>query len=173
VFNDMAVAIQSLRAARRIERAAVVDLDVHQGDGTAEIFASDPAVMTLSIHARNNFPFRKRAGTIDVGLPDGTGDREYRAALENVLPRVLEFSPQIVFYQSGVDVLASDRLGRLSLTPGGVAARDRMVLEACRSQAIPVVMTLGGGYSEPIALTVEAHERSFLTAAEVFDSVSG
>jgi acetoin utilization deacetylase AcuC-like enzyme len=168
VFNDIAAAILWLRERAKIARAAVVDLDVHQGDGTAEIFASDPAVFTLSIHARNNFPFRKHPGTLDIALADGTGDEEYLAALAGALPRVFDFAPGVVFYQAGVDALAADRLGRLALSHAGLAERDRMVLEACRSRGIPVAITLGGGYCEPVEPTVEAHANTFRTAARVF-----
>ena len=168
VFNDLAVAILALRRDSRAARAAVVDLDVHQGDGTALIFEHDPAVLTLSLHGRNNFPFRKQRSRIDVDLPDGTGDDEYLAALAAVLPRVFEFRPQVVFYQSGVDALAGDRLGRLALTHQGLIRRDRMVLDACRANGVPVVVTLGGGYADPIERTVEAHANTFLTAASIF-----
>jgi acetoin utilization deacetylase AcuC-like enzyme len=146
VFNDIAVAILALRRAHGVRRAAVVDLDVHQGDGTAAIFRDDLNVLTLSIHGRNNFPFRKQRSRIDVDLADGTGDGEYMAALESVLPRVFEFAPEIVFYQAGVDALAGDRLGRLVLTLEGLEQRDHLVLETCRSHGVPVVITLGGGY---------------------------
>src|SRR6185503_10954569 len=114
VFNDIAVAILTLRRSARVQRAAVIDLDVHQGDGTAAIFRDDPDVLTLSVHGRNNFPFRKQQSRIDVDLPDGVCDAEYLAAVERVLPRVFEFAPEIVFYQSGVDAMAGDRLGRLA-----------------------------------------------------------
>lgn len=168
VFNDIAVAVMNLRASGRAARAAVVDLDVHQGDGTAAIFRGDPAVLTVSIHGRNNFPFRKEPGSIDVDLPDGTGDRDYLAALAAVLPRVVAFRPEVVFYQSGVDALAGDRLGRLALTCEGLCERDRMVFAACAAAGIPVVATLGGGYAEPISRTAEAHANTFRVAAAVF-----
>ncbi|MCC6860652.1 MAG: histone deacetylase [Bryobacterales bacterium] len=168
IFNDLAVAVHVLRCQGRAGRAAIVDLDVHQGDGTAAIFENDPAVLTTSMHGRNNFPFRKRSSRIDVALPDGTGDEEYLAALDELLSRVKEFAPEVVFYQSGVDGLATDRLGRLALTPAGLRERDRRVFQICRAGSIPLVITLGGGYSEPIALTVEAHAGTFLTAAEEF-----
>lgn len=168
VFNDIAVAVMRLRAAGRAARAAVVDLDVHQGDGTARIFQGDDAVLTLSLHGRHNFPFRKERSRIDVDLADATGDDEYLAALRTALPQVLAFGPRIVFYQSGVDALAGDRLGRLAMTHGGLLARDRMVFEACREAGVPVVITLGGGYGDPIARTAEAHAGTFRMAAEVF-----
>lgn len=166
VFNDIAVAIAWLRKQDKIRRAAVIDLDVHQGDGTAHIFRHDPNVLTLSVHCRNNFPLRKQQSKIDVELEARTGDEEYLRLLDSVLPRVAEFKPEIVFYQSGVDGLQSDRLGRLSLTHAGLRERDRRVMEAVR---VPLVITLGGGYSDPIALTAQAHASTFLTAKEVFD----
>jgi acetoin utilization deacetylase AcuC-like enzyme len=168
VFNDIAVAIHWLRAKDRIERAAVIDLDVHQGDGTAQIFEADANVFTLSLHAKSNFPFRKQRSQIDVELEDRTGDQEYLRSLDGVLPRVLAFEPDIVFYQSGVDALASDTLGRLALTPAGLKERDRRVMAAARAHGVPIVITLGGGYSRPIELTAEAHANTFRTAWEIF-----
>ena len=168
VFNDLAVAIQWLRRDGRIRRAAVIDLDVHQGDGTAQIFSGDPDVMTLSLHCRSNFPLRKQESMIDVELPDGTGDDEYLAALDFVLPQVLSFQPDIILYQSGVDGLYSDRLGHLCLTHKGLEERDLRVMHAARSHDIPFVITLGGGYSLPIDLTAEAHANVYRTGWEVF-----
>lgn len=168
VFNDLAVAALSLRREGLAVRAAIVDLDVHQGDGTAAIFENDPAVLTVSLHGRNNFPFRKQRGSIDVDLPDGAGDEEYLRALADVLPRVADFRPGVVFYQSGVDTLAGDRLGRLALTQEGLRERDHMLLQACRNARLPVVITLGGGYAEPIARTAQAHANTFRVAAEIF-----
>ena len=168
VFNDIAVAIIHLRALGRVNRAAVVDHDVHQGDGTAAIFADDPAVLTLSIHGENNFPFRKQTSRIDVGLPDGTGDHEYLSALGRVLPEVDCFHPDVIFYQSGVDALAGDRLGRLKLTHAGLIERDRLVFQLAKDAGIPLVITLGGGYADPIERTAEAHANTFRTAAAVF-----
>ncbi|MGD1096052.1 MAG: histone deacetylase [Bryobacteraceae bacterium] len=129
VFNDVAIAIYWLRSRGHVRRAAVVDLDVHQGDGTAHFFEQDPNVFTLSLHGAHNFPFRKQRSTLDVELPDQTGDQEYIAALDRVLPRVIAFDPEIVFYLSGVDALASDVLGRLALTEEGLKIRDRRVIE--------------------------------------------
>lgn len=166
VFNDVAIAIHSLRP----KRAAVIDLDVHQGDGTAHFFDHDPDVLTLSLHGANNFPFRKQRSTIDVELPDKTGDAEYLRALDLVLPRVLNFAPEIVFYLSGVDGLATDVLGRLALTHEGLKARDARVIGACFTNKLPLVITLGGGYSRPIHLTAEAHANTFRIAAEIYGS---
>lgn len=173
VFNDVAVAIYALRAERRAQRAAVVDLDVHQGDGTAHFFEDDPGVLTISLHGANNFPFRKQRSKIDVELPDQTGDEEYLKALDSVLPRVLEYHPEIVFYLSGVDALASDVLGRLSLTHEGLKARDRRVIGAVHGAGLPLVITLGGGYSKPIELTAEAHANTFRIAADIYANSSG
>jgi acetoin utilization deacetylase AcuC-like enzyme len=167
VFNDVAIAIHSLRP----KRAAVIDLDVHQGDGTAHFFEHDPGVLTLSLHGASNFPFRKQRSSIDVELPDKTGDEEYLRALDSVLPRVLDFAPEIVFYLSGVDGLASDVLGRLALTHEGLKARDARVIGACFMNKLPLVITLGGGYSRPIELTAEAHANTFRVAAEIYGAV--
>jgi len=168
VFNDVAIAIHQLRADGGAPRAAVIDLDVHQGDGTAHFFENDPDVFTLSLHGAHNFPFHKQRSALDVELPDGTDDDEYLRALDQALPRVWEFGPQIVFYLSGVDALVSDVLGRLSLTPEGLKARDRRVIEQAHHGRVPLVITLGGGYSNPIELTAEAHANTFRVAAETF-----
>ena len=172
VFNDIAVAIQVLRSENLIRRAAVIDLDVHQGDGTAEIFENDPDVFTLSIHCQSNFPFRKKQSRLDVALPDGMEDEAYLRRLDEVLPAIFAFRPDIVFYQSGVDPLASDVLGRLSLTPRGLIERDKMVLAAVRSYGAPLVLTSGGGYSRPIELSAQAHANTYRTAWQIFSSHS-
>jgi acetoin utilization deacetylase AcuC-like enzyme len=168
VFNDIAVAIHALRKHEGLERAAVIDLDVHQGDGTAQLFEDDPTVLTLSFHGRHNFPFRKQRSKIDVDFEDNTGDEEYLAKLNGTLPRVFDFSPQVIFYQSGVDALASDRLGRMSLTQAGLAERDNLVLSACRNFGAPTIITMGGGYSDPIELTAAAHAETYRTAARIW-----
>jgi acetoin utilization deacetylase AcuC-like enzyme len=168
IFNDIAVAIQVLRAEGLIRRAAVIDLDVHQGDGTAEIFENDPDVFTLSIHCESNFPFRKKQSRLDVSLPDGVEDPEYLHRLNEVLPAIFAFRPDIIFYQSGVDPLASDILGRLSLTHQGLIERDKNVMLAVRSYGAPFVLTSGGGYSRPIELSAEAHANTYRTAWQVF-----
>jgi acetoin utilization deacetylase AcuC-like enzyme len=168
VFNDLAVAIQMLRREGLAARAAVVDLDVHQGDGTASIFEHDPEVLTVSIHGENNFPFRKQRSRIDVALPDGTGDAEYLEHVPRVLAQVISFRPQVIFYQAGVDALAGDRLGRLALTESGLEVRDRLVLESANQYAIPLVVTMGGGYAEPIQRAAAAHAQTFLMAGRIF-----
>ena len=168
VFNDIAVAIQSLRRSGRANRVAVIDLDVHQGDGTAQIFADDPDVLTFSMHCETNFPFRKQQSKIDVSLPEGTGDEEYLARLQAVLPRVFDFAPEVVFYQSGVDGLYADALGKLKLTHEGLKQRDQLVMAAVRTAGVPFVVTLGGGYAKPIELTAEAHANTFRVAVDIF-----
>lgn len=167
VFNDIAVAIRWLQAERGVQRAAVVDLDVHQGDGTAEIFRDDPGVFTLSVHCRNNFPLRKQKSRIDVELDAGADDATYLHKLSEVLPKVLEFKPEIIFYQSGVDGLAEDRLGKLALTQAGLEDRDRRVMEIANAANGPLVITLGGGYADPIARTAEAHVNTYQIARRV------
>ncbi|HZH04162.1 MAG TPA: histone deacetylase [Myxococcaceae bacterium] len=169
VFNDLAVTVRTLQAERKIERAAVIDLDVHQGNGTAAIFEGDPNVFTFSMHGEHNFPFRKARSSRDVGLADGTGDAEYLDLLERHLVEVLEASdPHLLIYQAGVDGLAEDALGRLSLTHRGLYARDLLVLRTAWGRGIPVVLTLGGGYARPIEATVEAHLGTYRAAHEVF-----
>jgi acetoin utilization deacetylase AcuC-like enzyme len=168
VFNDIAIAIRTLQRDHSVHRIAVIDLDVHQGDGTAQIFAADPSVLTLSVHCKSNFPLRKQQSRIDVELNAGVGDTEYLQLLKEVLPRVRDFQPQAVFYQSGVDALASDLLGHLNLTHAGLIERDRQVMHSIRALSVPFIITLGGGYSRPVQLTVEAHANTFRTAAEIF-----
>ena len=168
VFNDIAVAIYWLRGKRHIQRAAVLDLDVHQGDGTAQIFQSDDDVLTTSVHCRTNFPFRKQQSKIDIELEDATHDDEYLQVLDTLLPRLADFRPEILFYQSGVDGLATDALGRLSLSHAGLKERDRRVCTFARDLRVPLVITLGGGYSKPIEHTTLAHANTFRTAAEIF-----
>lgn len=164
VFNDIAVASAWLRANWPGRRIAVVDLDVHQGDGTAAMLRADPDVLTVSLHGKNNFPFRKQQSSIDVALPDGTGDDGYLQALADVLRRVEAFQPDFLFYQSGVDTLSGDALGKLALTMQGLAERDQMVLSLWQRGAYPLVITLGGGYAKPVERTAEAHAQTYRLA---------
>ena len=159
-LNDLAVAIRVLQRDGKIERAAVVDLDVHQGNGTAHIFAAEPRVFTLSIHQERNYPSPKERSSLDVGLDDGTGDEAYLAALAPALESVWASRPQIVLYQAGADPFHDDQLGGLALTFAGLEARDRMVLEGCAARGIPVVLTLGGGYAVRVEDTVRIHVAS-------------
>jgi acetoin utilization deacetylase AcuC-like enzyme len=167
VFNDVAVAIREAMAEGRIARAAIVDLDVHQGNGTHAIFENDPRVFTFSMHGRRNFPFHKVPGRLDIELDDGTGDERYLALLAEALPRVLAASaPDLVVYLAGADPHVGDRLGRLSLSFDGLARRDAMVLHAAREVGIPVAITIAGGYGHDIADTVEVHCRTVRVARD-------
>lgn len=168
VFNDIAIAISWLRSKGRAQRAAIVDLDVHQGDGSAQIFQDDGDVLTTSVHCRTNFPFRKQQSKIDIELEDRTADAEYLRVVDSLLPQIAAFEPEILFYQSGVDGLASDALGKLSLTHEGLIERDRRVCTFAQANNIPLVITLGGGYSKPIENTALAHANTFRTAHEIF-----
>jgi acetoin utilization deacetylase AcuC-like enzyme len=156
-LNDLAVAARTLRQEGRVRTAAIVDLDVHQGNGTARIFRDDPSVFTLSMHQEANYPVPKERSDLDVGLADRTGDAEYLAALDGALERVWTFAPQLVLFQAGTDPYAEDQLGGLALSAAGLEARDRRVLEGCASRGIPVVVTLGGGYARRVEDTVRLH----------------
>jgi len=168
IFNDIVIAVRLLQQREAVERIAILDLDVHQGDGTAAGLRYDPGLFILDIYCRDNFPAKKVETDISLGLPEGTGDERYLKELERHLPRVLKFKPDLVFYQAGVDPLQGDTLGRLALTPEGLKERDRLVLEAFREAGVPVVITLGGGYARPITRTVEAHLNTFRAAREAF-----
>jgi acetoin utilization deacetylase AcuC-like enzyme len=166
VFNDVAVAAATLLAEGTVARVMVIDADVHQGDGTARSFADEPRVFTLSVHAARNFPARKAASDLDVGLPDGTMDGAYLRALDGAVEAAFAaFAPDLVFYNAGVDVHLSDRLGRLALSDAGLRARDRLALTAARGRGIPVVGVLGGGYADDPAVVAERHATLFEEAA--------
>ena len=167
VFNDVAVAIRTLMASGRIARAAVVDLDVHQGNGTHCIFEGDARVFTFSMHGRLNYPFHKVPGTLDIELEDGTGDDEYLSLLTDALPRVIaRASPDLVVYLAGADAHEGDRLGRLRLTFDGLARRDHLVLGTCREIGVSVAITIAGGYGRDIGTTVRAHVGTVRVAGE-------
>jgi acetoin utilization deacetylase AcuC-like enzyme len=171
VFNDAAIAARAMQVEAGLQRIAVVDCDVHQGNGTASIFAGDESVFTFSIHGARNFPFRKEASDLDIELADGTGDEEYLWHLERGLDETLERSrPQLVVYLAGADPYEDDRLGRLKLTKAGLARRDRHVLATLRGRGIPVAIAMAGGYARDIADSVEIHARTILTAREIFAS---
>lgn len=158
VLNDVAIAVRALRARGRIARAAVIDLDVHQGNGTHAILAEDDAAFTFSMHGRRNYPFRKVAGRLDVELEDGTGDTEYLERLAAALPGVLAAArPDIVFYLAGADPHEGDTLGRLKLTFEGLMRRDALVLESARAIGVPVAIAIAGGYGREIDDTVRVH----------------
>lgn len=165
VLNDVAVATLALRSAGTIQRAVIIDLDVHQGNGTASIFENDDQVFTLSMHGERNYPAKKMRSNLDVPLLDGVGDAQYLGELERHLPRVLDSAcADIAFYLAGVDVAAGDRYGRLALTEEGVARRDRLVITAVRNRGIPLVIVLAGGYAATPARTVELHAHAFREA---------
>jgi len=170
VLNDVAIAILLLRKEGLIRRAAIVDCDVHQGNGTATIFADDRDTFTFSIHGVNNYPLFKARSTLDVELPDGTTDDEYVACLTSYLPTVLAFDPEIVFYLAGADPFGGDKLGRLALTIAGLRERDRYVLRECYEREIPVVTVMSGGYGKDINDTIEIHCNTIRTVKEVFES---
>jgi acetoin utilization deacetylase AcuC-like enzyme len=155
-FNDVAVAIRVLQAGG-IERHAVVDLDVHHGNGTAFIFESDPRVFTFSMHQQHNYPMWKPRGSLDIGLPDGVHDDTYLRALDGALPAVMAHQPDCVFYLAGADPYEDDQLGGLRLTKAGLRERDRMVLDAVRAAAAPLVIVLAGGYARRVDDTVAIH----------------
>ena len=170
VFNDIAIAANELLHTGEIERALVVDLDVHQGNGTAKLFEQEPRVFTFSMHGARNYPARKMKSDLDIGLPDQTGDDLYLSTLHEQLPRLLDgLRPDLVFYLSGVDVLATDKLGRLALTLQGCRDRDRYVFEACHRRGLPVAVSMGGGYSERLADIVTAHANTYRAAVSVFE----
>jgi acetoin utilization deacetylase AcuC-like enzyme len=170
LLNDQAAAAAWLLThVPTVQKVLIVDLDVHQGNGTAAIFQHDPRVFTFSMHGARNYPARKEASDLDLPLPDGTDDAAYLRQLSNTLPRLLdEVQPEFVFYLSGVDVLATDKLGHLALTRDGCRQRDELVLGLCHRHQLPVVVCMGGGYSERIADIVEAHANTFRTAASIY-----
>lgn len=168
VFNDVAVAARQLQAEGRVERVAVVDCDVHQGNGTAFIFRDDPTVFTLSLHGANNWPFEKEESSLDIGFADGTGDEAYLEALEGALDTVVSFRPELIFYVAGVDPLESDRLGRLALTLAGLRRRDRTVYGRAKAAGVPIATCFGGGYSEDLDALVEAHANTYREAEQAF-----
>ncbi|MGQ0765398.1 MAG: histone deacetylase family protein [Gemmatimonadota bacterium] len=167
VFNDVAVAIRHFQALRRVRRAVIIDLDVHQGNGTNAIFAGDESVFTFSMHGMRNYPFRKVPGSLDVGLDDGTTDEVYLDRLATDLSRALRGAgADLAVYLAGADPLAGDRLGRLALSMDGLARRDHFVIRACREIGLPVAITIAGGYGRDIAETVSVHAATARIAAE-------
>ncbi|CAN5708440.1 histone deacetylase [soil metagenome] len=166
VFNDSAIAAGAVQAAGLVERVVVIDTDVHQGNGTAEILREDPTVFTFSIHGAKNFPFHKEESDLDAPLPDGTGDTEFLATLEKCLEAALDAADAgLAIYLAGADPFEGDRLGRLCVTKPGLAERDRLVLETCRDRGIPVAVTMAGGYAHQVEDTVDVHFQSIRRAA--------
>jgi acetoin utilization deacetylase AcuC-like enzyme len=168
VFNDVAIAAAALRQDRSIRSALVIDLDVHQGDGTADCLAGDPSVFTFSMHAEKNYPVRKIAGDLDIGLPDGAEDADYLGVLAHHVPRLMDdLAPDLIFYNAGVDPHREDKLGRLALTDEGLRARDRLVVASARERSIPLVAVIGGGYSSDLESLVLRHAIVFETMASL------
>ena len=168
VINDVAVAVRRLARDGAAERFLVIDLDVHQGNGNAELLAADAGAFTFSMHGDRNYPLRKPPSDLDVGLPDGTGDDAYLSALERHLPSCFDRArPQLAFFLAGVDVVAGDRFGRLSLSREGLAQRDRLVLAACRARGVPVVLVLAGGYAATPEDTADLHATVHREAARL------
>lgn len=168
IFHDMAIAIRVLQREQRIARVLVVDLDVHQGDGTAELFANDPSVFTFSMHGATNFPRIKRTSDLDVALPDDTDDDAYLGALRSWLPRLLDdVRPDLVFYDAGVDPHRDDRFGKLALTDDGLAERDRYVLASCLATETPVAAVIGGGYDRDLDRLVQRHALLYRAANDL------
>jgi len=167
IFNDHVVTLRRLRKEGLAQRVLIVDLDVHQGNGTAVLCQDDPDVFTFSMHSETNYPVRKERSSWDIGLPDGTTDERYLDTLIYALPQILErFTPDLILYQAGVDVLAGDRFGKLALTMPGVGERDRKVCEFARCAGVPLAVTLGGGYARDINRIVEAHCQTVRMARE-------
>jgi acetoin utilization deacetylase AcuC-like enzyme len=171
VFNDAAIAARAMQVEAGLQRIAIVDCDVHQGNGTASIFAGDDSVFTFSIHGARNFPFRKETSDLDIELADGTGDAEYLWHLERGLDETLERArPQLVIYLAGADPYEDDRLGRLALTKAGLARRDELVLGTLAARAIPVAIAMAGGYARDIEDSVEIHATTITLAERIFSS---
>ena len=170
-FNDVAVAVRVLQA-HGIQRVAIVDLDVHHGNGTAFIFESDPRVFTFSMHQQHNYPVWKPRGSLDIGLPDGTSDQTFLRQLEQALPAVMASDPQCVFYLAGADPYEDDQLGGLRLTKHGLRERDRMVIDTVRRAGVPLVITLAGGYARNVEDTVAIHVAT-IEKGEARDSMAG
>ena len=169
LLNDQAIAAHYLLKEKLVSRILIIDLDVHQGNGTAEIFTNEKRVFTFSMHGDKNFPFRKEQSDWDIPLPDGIGDAAYLAQLQTALSKLFTLQqPDFVFYLAGVDVLESDKLGKLALTPTGCALRDELVLTTCKRANVPVQVSMGGGYSPQIRDIVDAHCRTFNIARDIF-----
>ena len=170
VLNDVAIAIRSLRMRKLIRRAAIVDCDVHQGNGTATIFAGDSDVFTFSMHGANNYPLFKAQSTVDIELPDGTSDAIYLETLARNLPSVFAWDPEIVFYLAGADPYQRDKLGRLALSIDGLRERDTFVLRECYEREVPIVTVMSGGYGKDINHTIEIHCNTIRMVKEIFET---
>ncbi len=169
LLNDQAIGARYLLDQKLCKKILIVDLDVHQGNGTAEIFKDDDAVFTFSMHGAKNYPFKKEKSDLDVDLPNDTTDQEFLQILKNTLPKIITAQqPDFVYYLCGVDILDSDKLGKLSCTVAGCAERDRFVLQTCKDLNIPIMCSMGGGYSPDIKVIIEAHANTFRLAQDIF-----
>ncbi|MBT4324630.1 MAG: histone deacetylase [Cryomorphaceae bacterium] len=169
MLNDQGIAANYILNKGLANRVMIIDLDVHQGNGTAALFNNTSNVFTLSFHGKNNYPFRKEISDLDVEFNDNTNDDEYLKVLKETIPRAIEeFKPDFIFYLSGVDVLENDKLGRLSLSLNGCKERDRFILDICKKNSIPVQVSMGGGYSVVLKNIIEAHSNTFRLAQEIF-----
>ena len=169
MLNDQAIAANYLINKGLSKRILIIDLDVHQGNGTASLFRTKSNVFTLSFHGKKNYPFRKEKSDLDIEFDDNTNDEKYLKILKETIPKVIdEFNPDFIFYLSGVDVLENDKLGRLSLTINGCKERDRFILDICKKNSIPVQVSMGGGYSVVLKNIIEAHSNTFRLAQEIF-----
>jgi len=169
VFNDVCIASNLLLNRGQANKILVIDLDVHQGNGNASIMANEPRVFIFSMHGAKNYPFRKQVSDLDIEFDNDTGDEEYLQVLEQTLPRLIaEVAPDMIFYQSAVDILATDKLGKLALTHAGCKARDEYVLQQAKDADTPVAIVMGGGYSEDIEDVVEAHCNTFRVAQRLY-----
>ena len=169
LLNDQAVGAAYLLKNKLAKRILIVDLDVHQGNGTAEIFTNNNAVFTFSMHGKTNYPFKKEASDLDIALPDNTGDDEYFSILKETLPKLIDtHKPDFIFYLSGVDILTSDKLGKLGCSVEGCQERDEYVLSTCHTLGIPVQCSMGGGYSPDIKIIIEAHANTYRVAKNIY-----
>lgn len=170
IYNDIAIASNILLHQGTFDKILVIDLDVHQGNGTAKIFENEKRVFTWSVHGERNYPTRKETSDLDTAMPDGTEDEYYLKTVKEILPKlIVQEKPQMIFYLSGVDILASDKLGRLSVSRAGCMERDRFVLQTCYDAGLPVAISMGGGYSPNIKDIIEAHANTFRIAAEIWE----
>ena len=169
MLNDQAIAANYIIQEGLFKKILIIDLDVHQGNGTASLFNSNPNVYTLSFHGKKNYPFRKEKSDLDIEFDDNTNDKEYLKVLKETIPKVIDqFQPEFIFYLSGVDVLQNDKLGRLALTLNGCKERDKFILQTCKVNSIPLQVSMGGGYSIVLKNIIEAHSNTFRLAQEIF-----
>lgn len=170
LFNDIAVAIKVMQNEKLIKRAMVIDLDLHQGNGTAHIFHDDPSVFTFSIHQENNYPIKQKS-SMDIGLPDFTGDDEYLKVMNDVIPKIIQkHKPELIIYQAGADPYENDMLGALRLTKEGLRKRDELVFNVALKKNIPIAVTLGGGYAPNVQDVVDIHAQTAISLGKIWDN---